>query len=74
MIPFTGKLLLNMGVSRDEWPKHYFEENLNPYELPDDIRLKYWEVIESYGGFPDGLGNILFDTDEQEIIFILRWS
>ena len=74
MIPLTAKFLLNMGVSRDEWPNHYSEEELDPYDLPDNIRKQYWDIIESYGGFPDGLGNILFDTDEQETMFILRWS
>lgn len=31
-------------------------------------------IEEEFGAYPDGLGNLFFDTEEQESWFILRFS
>jgi hypothetical protein len=31
-------------------------------------------IKAEYGGYPDGLGNLLFDNEEQKMWFLLRWS
>lgn len=31
-------------------------------------------IEEKYGAYPDGFGNLFFDSEQQECWFILRWS
>ena len=31
-------------------------------------------IEEEHGGYTDGFGNLLFDSEEQEMMFVLRWA
>jgi hypothetical protein len=31
-------------------------------------------IQQEYGGYPDGVGGLLFDTEQQETWFVLRWT
>jgi len=31
-------------------------------------------IEQEYGAYPDGFGNLLFDTEQQKTMFLLRWA
>jgi hypothetical protein len=31
-------------------------------------------IQREHGGYPDGLGNLIFDSEEQKMWFLMRWS
>ena len=51
-------------------PQSYWSRNEFGSEFAGE---RMWaDIKEQFGGYPDGLGNILFDTEEGELLFILK--
>lgn len=57
-----------------------FKHIVKPYWIKDEFGSeldseKMWnDLAEQFGAYPNGLGNICFDTDEGEAWFILKYA
>lgn len=52
-------------VTDPYWIKDNLGSELNAEQMWDDL-------MEQFGAYPDGVGNICFDTEEGELFFILK--
>jgi hypothetical protein len=59
--------------------KHY-KHMTDHYKVVDKFGTSFdgermWaDIEEQFGGYPDGKGAILFDTEEGELLFILKYT